>query len=289
VPFARAIEVQVLDGRNSETHTSHGDLFSIHGATMKPDRPHPEGWMRCLPSERRARPSPEWNHYRITARDGVIKLEVNGKEVSGGSGCSPRKGYLCLESEGSECHFRNIRLQELPSSGAKPEETADEAQGFRPLYTGLELSGWRAGETEKEQWKPRNWILECRGESPLATVKEHGDFILICDWQVAGESKRDGAKEKEAKGPGAAFIRLRGSEKGEVPLGGAPPDAARKPGEWNRSVITLRGDRMTTTLNGKAVDSDKKLEGLPARGPITLIGRGGTVSFGNLYLRDLPD
>src|SRR5215212_8083314 len=33
VPFARAIEVQILDGRNSEVATSHGDLFSIHGAT----------------------------------------------------------------------------------------------------------------------------------------------------------------------------------------------------------------------------------------------------------------
>src|SRR6476469_2590183 len=28
-PFSRGIEVQVLDGRNSETYTSHGDVFSI--------------------------------------------------------------------------------------------------------------------------------------------------------------------------------------------------------------------------------------------------------------------
>ena len=31
-PFSRGIEVQVLDGRNSESYTSHGDVFSIHGA-----------------------------------------------------------------------------------------------------------------------------------------------------------------------------------------------------------------------------------------------------------------
>src|SRR4051812_48248701 len=49
-PFARAIEVQILDGHNSEVATSHGDLFAIHEATFKPDRPHPRGWMRCLPS-----------------------------------------------------------------------------------------------------------------------------------------------------------------------------------------------------------------------------------------------
>ena len=50
-PFSRGIEVQVLDGRNSEVYTSHGDVFSIWGASMKPDRPHPRGSERCLPSE----------------------------------------------------------------------------------------------------------------------------------------------------------------------------------------------------------------------------------------------
>jgi hypothetical protein len=118
-PFARAIEVQILDGRNSETYTSHGDVFSIHGATMKPDRPHPAGAQRCLPSERRCKPAGEWNHYRVVCNDGVLKLSVNGKEVSGGSECKPRKGYICLESEGSECHFRNIRLRELPSTASR--------------------------------------------------------------------------------------------------------------------------------------------------------------------------
>ena len=35
---------------------------------------------------------------RSIANDGVIKLHVNGKEVSGVSKCKPRKGYLALES-----------------------------------------------------------------------------------------------------------------------------------------------------------------------------------------------
>ena len=122
--FPRSIEVQVLDGRNTENYTSHGDVFAIQGAKLTPDRPHPAGSMRCLPSEKRCRPSPQWNHYRITCNDGSIKLSVNGKVVSGGSKCHPRKGYICLESEGSPIEFRNIRLKELPSTGATPEETA---------------------------------------------------------------------------------------------------------------------------------------------------------------------
>ena len=94
--FTRSIEVQVLDGRETKNYTSHGDVFAIHGAKLTPDRPHPSGAMRCLPSEKRARPSPEWNHYRIHCNDGRITLAVNGKVVSGGSDCHPRKGYICL-------------------------------------------------------------------------------------------------------------------------------------------------------------------------------------------------
>jgi hypothetical protein len=60
----------------------------------------------------------------VVAVDGVIKLSVNGKFVNGISRASVRKGYLCLESEGAEIHFRNIRILELPPGRATPEETA---------------------------------------------------------------------------------------------------------------------------------------------------------------------
>jgi Domain of Unknown Function (DUF1080) len=274
-PFARAIEVQVLDGMESKDYTSHGDLFSIHGARMKPDRPHPSGWERCLPSERRAKPSPEWNHYRITARDGVLKLEVNGKEVSGGSECKPRKGYICLESEGSECHFRDIRIEELPPSGAKPEETALEAQPFRPLYTGLDLSGWRTSPEVLAQWKPENWTLECGGETPLLSEREYGDFVLVCDFRVDGKKRA-----------GAAFLRVRGDEKSQIDLAGAPEETPAKAGEWNRSVVTLKGDRLTLVVNGKTVQGGTRIEGLAAKGPLALLGRGGKVQFANIFIRE---
>src|SRR5262245_30486411 len=99
-PYTRAVEVQVLVNLEREGYyTSHGDVFSIHGATCVPDRPHPQGWARCLPSERRAKGGGEWNHYKVVANNGTIKLHVNGKEVSGVHTVKPRKGYLALESE----------------------------------------------------------------------------------------------------------------------------------------------------------------------------------------------
>ena len=94
-----------------------------------------------------------------------MKLAVNGKEVSGGSQCRPRKGYLCLESEGSECHFRNIKISELPSTDPRPEEIADVDQGFRSLYTGVDLSGWKELPGHKNHWKAADWVLDYDGQS----------------------------------------------------------------------------------------------------------------------------
>jgi hypothetical protein len=230
-PFSRGIEVQVLDGRNSETYTSHGDVFSIWSARMKPDRPHPTGAERCLPSERRCNPSPEWNHYRITCNDGVIKLAVNGKEVSGGTECRPRKGYICLESEGSECHFRNLKIKELPSTNASPEETAHVDRGFRTIYNGLDLRNWKATDKHREHWQSKDWRLvydgKCDADDPhLWTEREYGDFELICDWRwTAKPTKKmrpmirpDGAEGElvEVDDAGDSGIQLRGSKRNEV-------------------------------------------------------------------------
>ena len=58
------------------------------------------------------------------AIDGVVKLSVNGKVVNGVSRSTRKKGYLCLESEGAEIHFRNARILELPPGVTSPEQIA---------------------------------------------------------------------------------------------------------------------------------------------------------------------
>jgi hypothetical protein len=240
VPFSRSMEIQVLDGRNGDGYTSDGDVFSIHGATLKPDRPHPQGWMRCLPSERRAKPSPEWNHYRVVCTNGVIKLAVNGAVVSGASECKPRKGYICLESEGSECHFRNIRIRELPPSEppVPASETAELAKGFVSLYTGVDLSGWKQDAGHKGHWVPKDWTLDYDGKSDaqdknLWSEKEYGDFILIVDWRFTRKpetkqlpvilpdgnyaTNEDGSRKTLAlPDAGDSGIYLRGNSKSQV-------------------------------------------------------------------------
>jgi hypothetical protein len=238
-PFARGIEVQILDdafvegdARKRGIYTGHGDIFSIHGASMEPDRPHPEGWERCLPSENRAKPAGEWNHYRVQANDGVIKLAVNGKIVSGGSACTPRKGYLCLESEGSPALFKNIRIKELPTTHPNPNEIAPQAEAFKSIYTGVDLDGWKAAPG----WTAQDWVLNHDGTSGakhLWTEKSYGDLEMIVDWRLTRKPEKrrwpiilpsgdeaknaDGSvKEMEVDDAGDSGLFLRGSEKAHV-------------------------------------------------------------------------
>jgi hypothetical protein len=324
-PFARGIEVQILDHGYITQHpsiagkaTGHGDVFAIHGATMKPLFPHPAGWARCLPSENRAKGPGEWNHYRVVCNNGVIKLSVNGKEVSGGTECSPRKGYICLESEGAECHFRNIRIKELPGTGATAEQTAKADPGYKLLYNGIDLQGWDAADPgHKGHWTPRDWTLDYDGKSTaqdksLWSEQEFGDFELIVDWRLGGKPAKPATKDAIADA-GESGIVLRGSSKASIaihckPTGSgeitgyaadtAQPDDVRKAatpqkradkpaGSWNRFVITARGEKVTVTLNGQLVVEEARLPGLPAKGRIGLEHRGHPVQFGNVFIRPL--
>ena len=178
--YTRGIEVQVLVNLNvKDTYTSHGDLFSIWGATCTPARPHPKGWERCLPSENRCKGGGEWNHYDVVGDNGTITLAVNGKVVSEVKDCKPRKGYLALESEGAECHFKNFAFEELPTTNPAPDEVATADDGFMSLYTGVGLAGWTA---DAKDWKAGE-VLKCVGKTPLATGKALGAGTLRFDFK----------------------------------------------------------------------------------------------------------
>ncbi len=134
-PFPSGVEVQMLeldwpklntrDGRVPPAAYVHGELFGVGGLKTTPDNPRGE---RSMSIENRCKPRNEWNTYDVVAVDGVIKLAVNGKFVNGISKATVRKGYICLESEGTEIHFRNIRIMELPPGVTTPEQTAPIAE-----------------------------------------------------------------------------------------------------------------------------------------------------------------
>jgi len=290
VPFLRGIEVQVLDhgyatqyeqktGKKPDWFTTHGDVFPIHGATMNPIGRHKGS--RSFPSEERSKPSPEWNHYRIECRAGSLRLSVNGKEVSGGDDCVYRKGYLALESEGGPVEFRNVRIQELPPTGATPGQTAPLAQGHRSLYSGLDLRGWKTVTPEK--WEPNDWRLHLKAGhpgDPLWTEAEFGDCELIADLKVPGKSAIDAAILLRDSSGTVTPVSL-----GPImPRGGTPADEGIKWSAWNRVIVTLRGQGLVLTIN----DREFARQSIPAgKRAIGLLDFGGEAEFANLFVRDL--
>jgi hypothetical protein len=128
----KGMEVQMLelewpklnpdkDGKPRHPGYVSGELFGANGLKITPDNPRGE---RSMSFESRCKGKGEWNVYDVVAVDGVVKLSVNGKFVNGVSKATQRKGYLCLESEGAQIHFRNIRILELPPGMATPAQTA---------------------------------------------------------------------------------------------------------------------------------------------------------------------
>ncbi len=115
------VEVQMLEldwvnqnirnGEKPPIAYVHGELFGVGGVKIIPDNPRGE---RSKSIENRCLGKGEWNTYEVICVDGTIKLSVNGKFVNGISQASQRNGYICLEAEGAEIHFRNIKIIELP-------------------------------------------------------------------------------------------------------------------------------------------------------------------------------
>lgn len=126
------VEVQMLelDWVNQNIHDGvippiayvHGELFGVGGVETIPDNPRGS---RSKSIENRALGKGEWNTYDVVCVDGTIKLAVNGKFVNGISKSTIKKGYLCLESEGAEIHFRNLRVTELPPGVTSIEQIAE--------------------------------------------------------------------------------------------------------------------------------------------------------------------
>ena len=281
VPFHRGIEVQVLenDYGNSDSHTTHGDIFPIHGATMVPV--NGRGGSRAFPTENRSKPSPEWNHYRITCQDGAISLEVNGALVTQGKECNPRKGYICIESEGGVVHYKNIKIQELPDTPVDTKLVAMANRGFRSLYTGLDHRGWVAPNETIRHWQVDDWVLRYDGDTTVASTLQSselfGNFGFVIDVRLL---EADSSLDIFFRDDGEASLQL-------SKQASALSKQLAEPGNWNRLEGEVRGGKLSLSLNGNSVLQGKDLKNaLPMAWRLTPKGK---VELANLFVRTIRD
>jgi hypothetical protein len=105
------VKLNTRDGKTPPLAYVHGEIFGVGGVETVPDNPRGR---RSKSVENRCKGKGEWNTYDVVCVDGTIKLSVNGKFVNGISKSTKKEGFICLESEGAEIHFRNISIIQLP-------------------------------------------------------------------------------------------------------------------------------------------------------------------------------
>jgi hypothetical protein len=239
--------------------------------------------MRSFPAEERSKPSPEWNHYRIVATNGVLRLSVNGKEVSGGSNCNWRKGYIGLESEGSPVEFRNIRIKELPGSGAIAEQSAPAETNWTALYNGVDLRGWNSENLGA--WQSMDWRLVLKPEgqtkAPLLSQKTYDDLELIVDFKAPDKLPASGAIGGIVLG-GKTAVSF-GSGNAPVVIGWDKLKAKA----WHRVRLSRQHGKLTVYLNNELMGSALFAPTVKGEWPVGLANEGQALEYANVYVRDL--
>lgn len=240
-------------------------------------------------------------------------------------GVKRRSGHIGWLGHGDKVSFKNIRIGELPpvanEEGCKAAGFTKifDGNSLKGWKHAPDTSHWRAIHgILKHDGKPAG-----PGQSSdLWTEKSYGDFILVCDWRwsargplqqrpiVMPDGTEKGTAEVEELDSG---IYLRGNTKSQVNLwnwpvgsgevygyrtdgkmpaeikaGVTPKSKADKPlGEWNRTMVTMKGDRLTVTINGKTVIDQAQLPGVPAKGAIGFQHHKAAIDFANVWVKEL--
>ncbi len=126
----------------------------------------------------------------------------------------------------------------MPGNNLPPQIVAQKDKGFRSLYNGLDLRGWKQTQGHQGHWKAKNWVLDYDGKSEakdknLWTQEEFENFTLIVDWRLPPEDGTeqvpvilpDGSQATDSSGKdmtasvpaaGDSGIYLRGSSKSQI-------------------------------------------------------------------------
>lgn len=103
--WPKSVEAQLESG-------NAGDFWNIEDVKMTTEKSRLKG-RNTKHTHGAERPLGEWNEYEITVNKGDVILKVNGEELNRATDVAEVAGKICLQSEGAEIHFRNIRLVPL--------------------------------------------------------------------------------------------------------------------------------------------------------------------------------
>jgi hypothetical protein len=187
-------------------------------------------------------------------------------------------------------------------------------EGFVALFTGKDLSGWKA-TGKMDVWKAEGGaiVVEQGGGGWLLTEKEYGDFELRLEYKMSARANSGVALRTPATGD-PAYVGMEVQLIDDEGWGGKLADYQRtgsvydvvpaaktnnKPvGEWNALRIVCAGSRVTVELNGATVvdanlETYKETKGAKhpglsrAKGHLGFQSYNTRVEFRNVFLKPL--
>ena len=274
-------------------------------------------------------PINDWNTFRIKMIGDKVTVYLNGQLVTDNVIMENYwdrnipifdKEAIELQAHGNRLEFRDIYVREI----ARPEPftvNADEAaEGFVPLFNGIDLTGWTGNTTD---YFAQEGMIVCRptgkGSGNLFTEKEYSDFIMRFEFQLTpgannglgirapltGDAAYQGMELQILDNEAPIYSKLQvyqyhGSVYGVIP---AKRGFLKPVGEWNYQEVHAIGTRIKVILNGEVIlDGDiaeasknntatidkRQHPGLLNKsGHIGFLGHGSPLKFRNLRIKDM--
>ncbi|MFQ5506895.1 MAG: DUF1080 domain-containing protein [Planctomycetota bacterium] len=305
-------EYQILDDAadQPDSKTSAGSLYGLYA-----------------PRDKKLKAGGSYNTARILVRGNHVEHWLNGKRILeatiGSEDWNERveaskfgkwkgfgrvtHGHICLQDHGDEVWYRNLKLRELPPTGARRGDTI-------LLLNGKNLDGWSAflkGDARLEDvWSVTgDGVLLCKGmpKGYLYTRKEYLNFILELEWRFApGKAGNSGVllrmQPPHKVWPKSIEAQLQSGNAGDFwNIGTFPMQVDRrrtsgrntkkthpneKPvGGWNRYEIIVDGGWVSLRVNGQVLNEAWNCAELS--GPIGLQSEGAEIQFRKIHLTPL--
>ncbi|GHT24466.1 hypothetical protein FACS189430_09420 [Bacteroidia bacterium] len=273
-------------------------------------------------------PVNEWNSFYIKMVGEKVTVYLNGQLVTDNVTLENYwdrslpifpKDAIELQAHGTRVEYRDLYIREIPRPEAYKVSAAEAAEGFVPLFNGIDMSGW-IGNLKDYFAKDGTLVCEPKGgHGNIYTDKEYADFILRFEFQLTPAANNGlGIRTPLEENAAYAGMELQildneadvyknlqpyqyhGSVYGVI---AAKRGFQKAVGEWNTQEVIAKGNHITVTLNGTViVDGDiaaasknftetadhLKHPGLSNKsGYIGFLGHGSPLAFRNLRIKDL--
>jgi len=249
----------------------------------------------------------DWNTLTVRAVGPVVQVAVNGVPAATSYDERSIGGMIALQVAAgpdapAEVRYRNLRVSSV-----------DRAKGWRALFDGTSLEGWKNWGTES--WEVADGVIQGRrgpkqSEGYLATEETWTDFRVRGEFHMLGDGnyglfyhstirlRDDGYPiiagvqgEVEPSYPGSSGWVYESYRRGWL----VQPDKTvveaflLRPGEWNSIEIRSEGNRLTTWINGFRVLDLRDAAPQLFAGSFALqlhTGEGAGIDWRGLYVRE---